>query len=242
MATLTVRLDPIAILREGHSSGLPDPGQATVLVELAGADGISMCLRRDRRFLRERDMYILKELVKTRLEVQIPPVDAMIDKVLEVRPWMVTFAADQADSDAAPTGIDFVSAGVDFSDIATRFKAADIEPCFMIEPDSDSVRGAAKAGATAVLINCRQYGEARSSAQAQTELDRIDRTAGAAVKAGLNCRIDGSLDLRNIVPLIELGLINDFVVGHSLAARAILLGYHKAVTEMMQLVQTVARG
>lgn len=237
MASLTVKLDPITILREARGGKDPDPAQVVVLAELAGVDGIAMQLRRDRKLMRERDMYLLKELVKTRMSIEIPPVDAMIEKVLEVRPHTVTFVADHADPSAPVSGIDFTDAPVDYSDLVSQLTGAGIRVCFFIEPEVHSVKGAAKAGAKGVLINCREYSDARSIEQAQEGLDRIDQAAGSAAKSELTVRAGGGIDYRNVGALVELGFINEFVVGHAVASRALLVGYGAAVTEMLRLIR-----
>jgi len=99
MALLSVNLDQVAALREVRKLKEPDPAQAVVLAELAGADGIVVQLRQDRKYIRDRDLYVLREVVKTRLTVEMAPVDENIDKALEIRPWMVTLVADHTDSD-----------------------------------------------------------------------------------------------------------------------------------------------
>lgn len=240
MASLTVRVDPVAVLRKMRGLKDPDPAQVVVLAELAGADGIAMQLRRDRKYLRERDMYILKELIRTKMALELPPVEALLEKALEVRPASVTFVSDHADSDTPVSGIDFSAAPVDFSDIVSRFRGAGISTGFLIEPELDVVKGAVKAGADAVLINCREYSDARTIDQAQEALDRIDRAAQSAVKSELTVRAGGGLSYKNIQSLIELGNIEEFVVGHSIASRALMVGFTQAVTDLMQIIRSGA--
>lgn len=238
MASLTVRVDPVAVLRKIRGSKDPDPAQAVVLAELAGADGIAMQLRRDRKYLRERDMYILKELIRTRMALELPPVDALLDKALEVRPSSVTFVSDHADSDTPVSGIDFAAAPVDFGEITARFRGAGIATCFLIEPEADIVKGAAKAGASSVLINCREFSDSRTIDQAQEALDRIDRAAQTAVKSGLGVRAGGGLSYKNIESLLELGNIEEFVVGHAITARALMVGFNQAVLDLLHIMRT----
>ncbi len=237
MATLTVRVDPVAVLRKIRGLKDPDPAQVVVLSELAGADGIAMQLRRDRKYLRERDMYILKELIRTRMALELPLVDTLLEKALEVRPAMVTFVSDHADSDTPVSGVDFSAAPVDLGEITARFRGAGISTCFLIEPEPDSVKGASKAGAAAVLINCREYSDSRTIDQAQEALDRIDRAAQSAVKAGLSVRAGGGLSYKNIESLLELGNIGEYVVGHAIASRALLVGYTQAVTDLLEIIR-----
>jgi pyridoxine 5-phosphate synthase len=236
LALLTVNLDLVAALREVRRMKEPDPAQAAVLAELAGADGIAIQWRRDRKYVRDRDLYILREVVKTRLILEIPPTEEIIEKALDVKPWMVTFVADHADSDAPVSGIDFTNAPIDFSDIVERFRGVGINVCFLIEPNGESVKGAHRAGASAVLINCREFTDARTLEQAQSGLDNIDNAAQLAVKNELSVHAGRGVSYKNIFPLAELGVIDEFVIGHAIAVRAVLVGYERAVAEMLSLI------
>jgi pyridoxine 5-phosphate synthase len=238
MALLSVNLDQVAALREVRKLKEPDPAQAAVLAELAGADGIVVQLRQDRKYIRDRDLYVLREVVKTRLTVEMAPVDENIDKALEIRPWMVTLVADHTDSDTPVSGIDFDNAPIDYGDIVVKLKGAGINVCFFIEPQILAVKGARRAGASTVMINCAGFTEARNFEDAQEELDRIDNAAQASVKTGLSVHAGRSIDYKNVVPLLEMNLIREFVIGHSIASRAVLTGYTQAVSEMIRLVGT----
>lgn len=237
MALLTVSLDPVAVLRGSQQSREPDPSQAAVVAELAGVDGISVRLRRDRKYIRDRDLYMLREIVKSRLTVEIPPTEEIIAKALDVKPSVVTFVADHADPSAPVSGIDFTSAPVDFSDLSVRFKGVGVGVCFFVEPEVDSVRGAIKAGADAVLINCGGFTHAQTLDQAQQELDRIDRAAQSAAKADITVAAGRGINSKNILALHELGLFDEYYVGHSVHARAMLSGMDVAIKEMLELVR-----
>ncbi len=238
MAQLSVNLDGVAVLREARTIGEPDPAQAAVLAEMGGVDGIAIQLRRDRKHIRDRDLYILREVVKTKLTIEIPPTDDLIERVLEVKPAMVTFVADHADSDMPVSGIDFAVPSIDFSDTATRFKGVGTGVCFLIEPETPVVKGASKAGADAVIINCGGFNEARTLDEAQRELDRIDSCAQAASKAGLGVFAGGGVNYKNVPALHELGLIDEFFVGHAIVSRALLRGFETAVADMAALIKT----
>lgn len=236
MAMLTVNLNQVAALREVSRLREPDPAQAAVLAELAGADGIAVGLRRDRRNIRDRDLYLLREIVKTKLTVEIPPTDDIIERILEVKPSMVTFVADHTDSEAAVSGIDFNAAPIDFSEPTVRFKGLGVAVCFLVDPDPGAIRGATKAGAEAVLLNCSGFSQAKTVEEAQTELDRIDIAAQAASKAGLSVYAGRGLNYRSIPALQELNLIDEFFIGHAIVARAVMSGFDAAVKEMSRLV------
>lgn len=237
MPSLSVNLDLVAVLRAARRLNVPDPAQAAVLAELAGADGISVQLRRDRKYIRERDLYILKSIVKTRLSVEIPPAEDVVEKMLEIKPSVVVFAADHADSDSPMTTIDFESGGVDFREMVASFSGVGISTGFFVEPDPDAVKGAAKAGADSVLLSCEGYTGARTIEDAQKELDRIDRAAETAVKSDLFVRCGRGLSHKNIRPLVEQGNIDEFVIGQAIVSRALFTGLERSVGEMLALLR-----
>ncbi|RME27970.1 MAG: pyridoxine 5'-phosphate synthase [Candidatus Zixiibacteriota bacterium] len=237
MALLSVNLTQIGAIRELRHLKEPDPAQAAVLAELGGADSITVQVRRDRRFIRDRDLYLLREVVKTRLTVEMPPVDELVERVTDVKPQMVTLLADQADSDAPVAPIDFSAAAIDFSDLVARLGGVGIACAFLIEPHDEAVKAAAKAGAAAVMLDCTGFTSARTLDDAQQELDRLDRAAQAAAKAGLDVHAGRGLGYKNTIPLTELGLIDEFVVGQAVIARAVLVGMREAVNQMQLITR-----
>ncbi|MFQ5499851.1 MAG: pyridoxine 5'-phosphate synthase [Candidatus Zixiibacteriota bacterium] len=236
MSLLTVNLNYVAALRGLSGAKEPDPAQAAVLAELAGADGISVLLQRDRSQVRERDMYLLKGVSKTRLTVAIAPVDELIDRVLEVKPWMVVLVADQAGGEGRVSTIDFAQAPVDYSEISARFTGAGLSVAYLVAPDIEEIRGASKADASAVMIDCSGYTMARTLEDAQSELDRIDVAVQSAVKSNLSVHCARGIDYKNVRPLVELGVIDDFTVGGAICGRAMLVGMERAVHEMNTLL------
>jgi len=237
MSLLSVNVDLVAAMRAIRRFSEPDPAQAAVLAELGGTDGLVIQLRRDRKYVRDRDLYILKGISKTKLTLEMPPVDDIIEKALEVKPWMVTLVADYADSANPVSTIDFGSAPVEFNDIVVRFKTVGINVAFFVEPDPEQIKAAAKADATTVLINCSGYTGARTLDEAQAEIDRIDKAAHTAVKAGLEVHCGRGITYKNIIPLVELGNIDEFVIGYAICSRAMLVGFERAVREMTELLR-----
>ena len=237
MSALTVNLDLVAVLRSVRRLHEPDPAQAAMLSELAGADGIGVQLRRDRKYIRDRDLYILKNVVKTKLVVELPPADELINLVLEIKPWIVIFVADHADSDSPVSPIDFDNAAVDFGDMTDRLKGVGVNVGFFVEPETDDIRGAAKAGASSVLVNCSRYTDARTIEDAQRGIDGLDRALNAASKQDLAVYCGRGISYKNIQPLVDLGCVDEFVVGHAIGSRAMLVGYERAVREMLMLTR-----
>lgn len=240
MAFLTVSLDMIGGIREMRRLKEPDPAQVAVFAEVAGAHGFSVQLRRDRKTIRDRDLYILREVIKTKLTIETPPLEDTIERALEVKPWMVTLVADHADSGSMVSPIDFEAAAVDFGEVAARIKGIGCNVCFFIEPAAESVRGAAKAGADAVTLNCSGFVDARTLDEAQSELDSIDAAAQSGAKAGLSVQAARGLTYKNVTPLAELKNIDEFIIGHAIVSRALLVGIERAVIEMLPLLKPEA--
>jgi len=231
----------VGVLREVGHRKEPDPAQAAVLSELAGAGGISVMLRRDRKFIRDRDLYILKNLVKTKLNIAMPPVDDILERAVEVKPNSVVIVADTASSDAPAATVDFHVGTVDFSNISNRLKGVGIKVIYFIEPEIENIKGALKAGADSVLFNCGQYAEAGSPEDARNELDRVDRAAQAAAKQNISAVCGRGLHYSNIRPLVELGNVREFIVGRAICTRALFHGFERAVQEMMQVIDNSPR-
>jgi pyridoxine 5-phosphate synthase len=240
VSSLTVNVDAVAALRGLRDFAEPDPVQAAMLAELAGADGIAIQLSSQRQFVRDRDLYLLKGVVKTRLTLEMPSADQFINKALEVKPWMVTFVSDQPGGDGALLPLDLTNTEVDFRDLTDRLTAVGVLVGFFVDAQTDQVKQASKYGGSTVLLNCSGYTNARTLEDAQQELDRIDAAAAAATKAGMTVNCGRGLTYRNLTPIVELGLADEFVIGYSIAARALLVGYERAVAEMLRMIDKPA--
>jgi len=237
MPFLSISLDMVAAMREIRRTVEPDPAQIAVMAEIAGVDGITVQVRRDKKYIRERDLYILKGVTKTRLTMEMPPVDEIIDKAMEVKPAMVTLVADHADSTMPVSTIDFNSTQVEFGDLCARFSGVGISTCFFVEPENDQIKKGAKNGASAVLINCSGYSSARTIPEAQSELDRIDKAAQFASKCGLDVLCGRGLNYKNIIPLAELKTVDEFVIGHAIFTRSLLVGLERSISEMAAVLK-----
>ena len=237
MGTLSVNVDMVAALREAAALTEPDPAQAAVLAELAGADGVAVQLRRSRRLIRDRDLYLLKGVVKSKLTVEVPPDEGIIQKAMEVKPWMVTFGDDQGNADAPISAIDLGATDVDFTDVVARFRGVGVHAAFFIEPEAAQVKAAAKAGASMVMLNCARYGGAATIEDAQQELVRLDAAGNAAIKADLAVYLGHGIQYRNVRPLVDLNIADEFVVGRAVTVRALIVGFERAVKEMLTIVQ-----
>lgn len=236
MAQLFLNLDMVAIMRAVRHTQEPDPLQVAVLGELAGVDGISVQLRRDRRFINDRDLYLLKGSIKSRLAIETPPADDTIDRVADIKPDAVILVADHADTDMPFSTIDFNQGDMEFRDIVARLHGVEASVSFLVEPELDQIKGAGKSGADAVMLNTKAYTLARNVEDAQRELDRLDEAANYAARNGLAVQSGPGLTYRNVRPIVETGRFNEFHIGHSIISRALMVGIDRAVRDMREIL------
>jgi pyridoxine 5-phosphate synthase len=237
MRRLIVSVDNVAAIREARKEKEPDPVAAAMIAELAGADGIAIHLRMDKRHIRDRDLYILRETVKTRLDLQIALNVEMLGRALEVKPASVTLLSERSGELTTEGGLDIRDNADEIRNFQGQLSAAGCKVYAVVEPESDSLKYAEKVNLDGIEIFAHQYTDARSPEDEETELERIVKTAEAAQKNALAVRIAGGLSYANIVPILTKTSIEDFVVGHHIAARAIMTGYERAVREMVDIIK-----
>jgi len=240
MSLISIKVDYVASLREIKHLKEPDPAQAAVLAELAGADGISCQLREDRKHIRDRDLYLLKEMVKSKLTLQIEPVEDLIERAIEVKPWMVTLMPFSNEDIIAKSGIDFENNRDLYAETSATLKNSGINVCYFIEPEIDAVKNAARAKIDAVELNAFRYISAETLEMAEAELDRMEQMSQLATKLDLTVNCGNGLNYKNIRPLIDLGTIEEFTVGYSIISRSLLVGMDRAVGEMVDIVHSPA--
>jgi pyridoxine 5-phosphate synthase len=231
MPLLAVKLDTITWLREGKRSRDPDPAQAAVLAELGGADAITVTLHPSRRFIRDRDVYVLKEMVKTKLIVEMPFDEDLLTVMLEVRPAMVTFISE---NQVDPSGKE----PLDYSDLdalleaTERLRGAGALCAHHIAASSEGVKNAARCRADYVEISTAGYSRAGSVSEAETELDDIVRNAQMAHKLGMGVYCGSGLTYKNVVQCAEIDVVQQVTVGRALVQRAVIVGIQEAVSQM----------
>jgi pyridoxine 5-phosphate synthase len=236
MSALSVKVDYVAALRSIKKLKEPDPIQAAVIAELAGADSITAHLREDRRYIRDRDVYILKELVKTRFTLQMAPTDDMMELALEVKPWRVTLMPSAGKGSVIENGIDLEKKSDLYAGAAGSLQNAGIDVCYFIDPEHEFIKAAARAKANAVELNSFAYATGKSAEESAAELELLEQAAQIASKLGMTVNCGGGLDYKNIPPLVDLDCFEEFTVGYAVTSRAVLVGYEFAVREMSELI------
>lgn len=232
MPLISIKVDLVASLRYRTYIKEPDPAHAAVLAELAGADGINCYLREDRQHIRDRDFYILKETVKSKLTVQIAPDSELIERAVEVKPYMVTLMPFLS-------GTSVLDKGDLFASTAETLREAGINVGYFISPEVDSVKAAARGKAVFVELDGSDYARAEKKTDIEIELDRLEQTAQLASKLGMAPHCGNGLNYRNIRPLCDLDIFEEFTVGHAVISRALMVGFDRAVREMAGIVHAV---
>jgi pyridoxine 5-phosphate synthase len=237
LATLGVNVDHIATIRQARGVSEPDPVAAALLAELAGAHGITVHLREDRRHIQDRDVEVMRKTLQTRLNLEMALTDEMIGIALQVIPDAVTLVPEGRHELTTEGGLDVILLQRALKEKTALLKQAGIVISLFVEPDINQVKASHKAGADTIEIHTGSYAEARTSAERRDQLSRIELAVSAAKKLGLGINAGHGLDYRNVAPIAALAAIEELNIGHSIVARAALVGMERAVREMLQRLQ-----
>jgi len=237
MIRLGVNVDHVATIREARKGIEPDPIAAAVLVELAGADGIVCHLREDRRHLKDRDLSLLRQIVRTHLNLEMAATDEMIKKAIKILPDMVTLVPERRQEVTTEGGLD-ITANYDYlEEVTSSLRANNIVVSFFIDPDIYQIKSAAKLGADYVELHTGSYANANDLNKVMEELERIKSMAAAAAKLGLGVSAGHGLNYQNVVDIAKINKIEELNIGHSIISRAVLVGMDRAVREMIDLMK-----
>jgi pyridoxine 5-phosphate synthase len=232
---LSVNIDHVATLRQARRESFPDPVQAAALVELGGAEGITVHLRQDRRHINDRDVALLRATIKTELTVEMAARPEMIRTALRVKPDQVTLVPEVRTEVTTTAGLDMAAEGGRLGPTIRRLRRAGIRVSTFIEPDAVQVAAAARAGAAAVELNTDRYSKAARPDAGL--LDELVEAAGVAQENGLEVHVGHGLNYRNVVPLLREGIAEGYSIGFSIVARAVYAGLAAAVAEMKRTME-----
>ncbi|HEY4715960.1 MAG TPA: pyridoxine 5'-phosphate synthase [bacterium] len=236
MPNLAVNIDHIATLREARKGNTPDPVPAAALAELAGADGIVVHLREDRRHIKERDVDLLRKTVKTRLILEMAPTQEMLKIVFSIKPDMVTLVPERREELTTESGLDIILALDSLKKYVRTLKDGNITVSIFVNPDLDQIKAAHKIGTDYIEIHTGLYAEARKSDESKFEFEKILNAAKFASKLGLGINAGHGLDYNNVQTIAQIGEIEELSIGHSIMSRAMYTGILQAVKEMKQLI------
>ena len=231
---LVVNLDHVATVRQTRSGVEPDPVTAATLAVLAGADGIAVHLREDRRHVQDRDLRVLRQTIHGRLCLEMAATQEMLKLALDVRPESVTLVPERPEELASSGGLDVQSRIGEIGEIARALHESGIRTGLCIDPDLEQVKAAHRVGARAVELHAGRYGE--RGPDHDEVLRRIEDAVRLAAKLKLEIGVGHGIDYGNVGKLAENDLIDEFSIGHAIVSRAIYVGMERAVREMKQLV------
>lgn len=236
MARLGVNVDHVATLRQARGGKEPDPIGAAVLAELAGADGLVVHLREDRRHIQDRDLTLLREVIQTKLDLEIAAEESMVKIALTVKPHLVTLVPERRQELTTEGGLEVAAHRDRIEKLLHLLHDGNIPVSLFIDPNLNQVKAAHKIGADYIEIHTGRYANARRLKEEQAELENITQVAKLAYKLGLGVNAGHGLTYRNVRRLAQIPEIVEFNIGHSIVARAVLVGLERAVREMKELV------
>ncbi|UCH00322.1 MAG: pyridoxine 5'-phosphate synthase [Deltaproteobacteria bacterium] len=236
MALLSVNVDHIATIREARGVDEPDPVLAAGIAELAGAEGIICHLRMDRRHIKDRDLSLLKKVVKTKLNLEMAPAKELVGIALDIKPDVVTLVPERREELTTEGGLDVAGNKEEYKKVTDKLKEAGISVSFFIDPDPDRIGESLNAGADIIEINTREYSEARKESDILRNLEKIKEAAKLASRLKLKVHAGHGLNYVNIKRFSSIPEIEEYSIGHSIIARTVMVGIDQAVREMVKLV------
>lgn len=237
MARLAVNVDHVATVRQARGIDEPDPVIAAGIAEIAGADGIICHLREDRRHINERDLKLLRQTVKTKLNLEMAAVDEIIKIALEVKPDVVTFVPERREELTTEGGLNVLAQPSYYKDVVTKMKDAGIKVSFFVDPDPEQIKASKECGVDIVEIHTGHYSEAKTEEEAEERFLEIKKAVEVAASLGLKISAGHGLNYVNIKRFKSLPQIEEYSIGHSIVARAIYVGFERAVREMVEIVR-----
>jgi len=235
---LGVNIDHIATIREARKTDEPDPVFAAYLAEIAGADGITVHLREDRRHIQDRDVEILGETVSSALNLEMALAPDVVDVALEILPDQATIVPEKREEVTTEGGLDVVGNIKGIGELVKKLREAGIRTSLFIEPEKAQIDAALKIGADAIEIHTGAYANAETEDDCLEELERIQEAAQYADEKGLIVNAGHGLTYRNVAPILAIPEIVELNIGHSIIARAAFVGIEQAVREMKDLMKS----
>jgi pyridoxine 5-phosphate synthase len=232
MPRLGVNIDHVATIRQARGGKEPDPVWAAVLAELGGADGITIHLREDRRHIQDRDLRLLRETVKVRLNLEASVAPEIIAIAREARPDQVTLVPERREEVTTEGGLDAIGQRHRVAEVIRELRDAGIEVSLFIDPDVDQVEASAQLGAAAVELHTGRYADAPRGREQARELSALARAGELVVARGLALHAGHGLNYENVGPVAAIGGMAELNIGHSLVSRAVFVGMKRAVREM----------
>lgn len=244
MIKLGVNIDHIATLRQVRGCSYPDPIFAAAIAEKAGADGITVHLREDRRHIQERDVHLLLKTVQTKLNLEMAPSQEMVDFACQLQPddrlLVCCLVPEKRKELTTEGGLDVVGQKDRLQKVVRQLSHANIEVSLFVDPDLEQIRAAAKIQAPVVELHTGRFAESKTPKEQQKELETIWKAAAVAQELGLVVNAGHGLHYHNIHEVAAIPGLNELNIGHAIVARAVFDGLEKAVADMKRLMREAA--
>jgi pyridoxine 5-phosphate synthase len=237
MARLAVNIDHVATIREARKTNVPDPVFAAGIAEMAGAECIICHLREDRRHINDRDLRLLRQTVKTSLNMEMAAVDEMIKIARELKPDLCTLVPERRQELTTEGGLDVKANPAYYAKVVEQLAEKGIKVSFFVDPDPIQIETAHSIGADIVEIHTGNYSEARTEEEAEERFQRLAKAVEASADLKLKISAGHGLDYFNVKRFGFLPQIEEYSIGHSIMARAIFTGLDQAVREMIELIK-----
>jgi len=232
LLTLGVNIDHVATLRQARRTVEPDPVAAAVLAELGGADGITTHLREDRRHIQERDIRLLRQTVRTRLNLEMAATSEMVAIALDLKPNYVTLVPEKREEVTTEGGLDVIGNLTRLAEVVNQLQLAQIPVSLFIDPEPDQITATAKIQAQFIELHTGKYAEASQETSQAKELNALKQGCEQALSLGLRVNAGHGLTYWNVYPVACLPGMEELNIGHTIISRAVLVGLERAVREM----------
>lgn len=239
---LGVNIDHIATLRQARGSKYPEPLQAALIAEQAGADGITAHLREDRRHIQDRDIYLLKEMLHTRLNLEMAVTDEMVSVAVKVKPAACCLVPEKREELTTEGGLDVAGHSLRMQQVCSELGEAGIEVSLFIDPEIAQIDAAVKAKAPVIELHTGRYADAAGSAAQLQELERIRAAAAYAYRQGLQVNAGHGLHFHNVEAICKIPEIVELNIGHSIIAQAVFSGLAQTVTDLKHIMRQARAG
>ncbi len=236
MIRLGVNIDHVATVRQARRAAEPDPVAAALLALLGGADGITVHLREDRRHIQDRDVHLLRQVVTSRLNLEMAVAEEIVAIACQVKPDEATLVPEKRQELTTEGGLDVVANEAAVGKAVERLKAAGIETSLFLDPDPRQIEIARVLGVQAIEIHTGRYADARDRVSRARELEALTTAAAFAREQGLHVHMGHGLTYSNVAAVARIGGVEELNIGHSIVARAVLVGLERAVREMKQAI------
>lgn len=233
---LGVNVDHIATLRQARGTSYPDPVHAASVAEHAGADGITIHLREDRRHIQDRDVYVMAKTIQTRMNLEIAVTDEMIAIALEVKPAYVCLVPEKREELTTEGGLDVLGNQEKITQAVNKLTGAGIKVSLFIDADEAQIDAAKQTGAPYIEIHTGAYADAETDVEQQVELERIRQGVQYADQQGIIVNAGHGLHYHNVKPIAQMPEIYELNIGHAIIARAAIDGLDQAIRDMKRLM------